>query len=199
MSSLREKFADHENELWKRLSDELGGRLTDEKGWRHDKLVACMGSWSVTLDYHSEPGYRSEHIYTRLRAPFVNPDGLRFAISHQDVFANIGKLLGMQDIQVDHEPFDKMFLVQGSDPDKIKALFDDDRLRELTKLEPDIHLQVRDAGSWFKDDFPDGVDELVLELQGEVKDIDRLKRLYELFSRVLNGLCALGSAYEGSC
>lgn len=196
MASLRERFADRENELWKKLNDELGGQLTDQKGARHDKVVAQVGSWAVTLDQHSEAGYRSQHIYTRLRAPFVNPEGLRFAVSHQGVFENIGKLMGMQDIQVEHEPFDKMFLVQGTDPDKIKALFDDDRLRELTKLEPNIHLQVRDAGNWFEDFYPDNVDELVLEVQGEVEDLHRLKRLFDLFARVLDGLCRLGSAYE---
>lgn len=196
MASLREKFADRENELWKKLSDDLGGQLTDEKGKRHDKVVAQVGSWAVTLDQHSEAGYRTEHIYTRLRAGFVNPDGLRFAVSHQGVFTNIGKLVGMQDIRVEHEPFDKMFLVQGSDPDKIKSLFDDDKLRELTKLEPNIHLQVRDAGSWFEDFFPDDIDELVLEVEGEVKDLQRLKRLFDLFARALDGMCRLGSAYE---
>ncbi len=196
MASLRERFADRENELWKKLSDELGGKLTDEKGARHDKVVAQVGSWAVTLDQHSEAGYRSEHIYTRLRAAFVNPDGLRFAVSHQSVFSNIGKLIGMQDIQVEHEPFDKMFLVQGSDPDTIKSLFDDGKLRELTKLEPDIHLQVRNAGDWFEDYFPDDVDELVLEVEGEVRDLHRLKRLFDLFARVLDGMCRLGSAYE---
>jgi hypothetical protein len=196
MASLRERFAGHENALWKKISDELGGQLTDQKGARHDKVVADIGSWTVTLDQHTEAGYRSEHVYTRLRAAFVNPDGLRFAVSHQTVFANIGKLVGLQDIQVDHEPFDNMFLIQGTDADKIKALFDDDKLRELTKLEPNIHLQVRDAGSWFEDFYPDNVDELVLEVQGEVKDLDRLKRLFDLFSNVMDGLCRIGSAYE---
>jgi hypothetical protein len=196
MGSLRERFADRENELWKQLSDELGGELTDAKGTRQDKVHAKVGSWVVTLDEHSEAGYRSEHVYTRLRGNFVNPEGFRLAISHQGVFAHIGKIVGMQDIQVDHEPFDKMFLVQGSDPDTIKKLFDDDRLRELIKLEPDIHLQVRDAGDWFEDHFPDNVDELVLEVQGQVQDLARLKRLFDLFARVLDRLCGLGSAYE---
>jgi len=196
MASLRERFADHENALWKQICDELGGELTDEKGSRHDKVVAQVGQWTVTLDQHSEPGYRTEHLYTRLRAPFVNPDGLRFAVSHQGIFTNIGKLVGMQDIKVEHEPFDKMFCIQGSDPEKIKALFHDDALRELVKLEPHIHIQVRDAGDWFEDWFDDQVDELVVEVEGEVKDIHRLQRLFSLFARTLDDLCQLGSAYE---
>lgn len=196
MSSRIERFAKQENQLWKQLCDSLGGKLTDREGDRLDKLVAKVGQWTVTLDIHAEAGYRSEHVYTRLRAPFVNPEGLRFAISHQTVFANIGKLVGLKDIQIDHQPFDKMYLIQGNDPDKLKALFDDDRLRELVKSEPNIHMQVRDAGNWFEDSYPDNVDELVLEVEGPVRDLDRLKNLYNIFSLVMDDLCQLGSAYE---
>lgn len=196
MASLLERFADRENELWKKLSDELGGTLTDAKGSRHDKVVAKVGQWVVTLDKRSEPGYQSEHLTTRLRAPFVNPDGLRFVVRYEGVFADIGKLVGMQDIQIERMPFDKMFLVQGSDPAKIKSLFADDRLRELVKTEPKIHLQVRDAGNYFEDFYPDNVDELVLEVCDEVKDLARLKRMFDLFGRTLDGLCKLGSAYK---
>ncbi|MEZ6190515.1 MAG: hypothetical protein R3C45_04405 [Phycisphaerales bacterium] len=196
MASLLERFADHENALWKKLSDELGGTLTDLKGSRHDKVVAKVGQWVVTLDMHSEPGYHAEHLTTRLRAPFVNPDGLRFMVRHQGIFDHLGKLVGMQDIKVDHEPFDKMFLIQGSDPAKIKSLFADERLRGLVKTEPNIHIQVRDAGNYFEDYFPDNVDELVLEVCDEVKDLDRLKRLFDLFARTLDDLCKIGSAYK---
>jgi hypothetical protein len=197
MSPLREGIGKHENELWKRLSEELGGRLTDEAGRRHDKVVAKVGPWAVTLDVHSEPGYRSEHFYTRLRGPFVNPDKLRFVVTHQTMWSYIGKMVGLQDIDVGHEPFDKMFRIQGNDEETIKALYADDFLRELVKAEPNIHIQVRDAGSWFEDYYPEDIDELVLEVEGEVKDLTRLKRLFSLFARVMNDLCRLGSAYEG--
>ena len=196
MASLLEGFADHENALWKKLSEQIGGTLTDLEGTRHDKVVAKVGQWVVTLDKHGEPGYQSEHMTTRLRAPFVNPDGLRFMVRREGVFENIGKLVGMQDIRVGYEPFDRMFLVQGSDPDTIKKLLADDRLRQLVASEPNIHLQVRDAGNYFEDYSPHDVDELVLELHDEVQDLDRLKRLFDLFARTLDGLCGLGSAYK---
>jgi len=197
MSAPLKRFGENENELWSRLSEALGGTLTDVPGGsRHDKVVAKVDPWTVTLDEHAEAGYRSEHVFTRLRAPFVNPDGLRFALHHQTVFQNLGKLVGMSDIQVDHEPFDKMYSIQGTDPEKLKALFDDDRLRELVKTEPNIHIQVRDAGNWFEDFFPDNVDELVLEVEGRVTDLERLKRLFDIFALMLDDLCQLGSAYE---
>jgi hypothetical protein len=37
---------------------------------------------------------------------------------------------------------------------------------------------------------------LYLQVAGVVKDVDRLKLLYELFAETLNHLCHIGSAYE---
>ena len=116
MASLRERFGSHENALWKQLCDELGGKLTDRQGHRQDKVVAKVGPWVITLDEHSEPGYRANTSTPACGPPSSIPKALRFAVSHQTVFSNIGRLVGLQDINVDHDPFDKMFRIQGSDP-----------------------------------------------------------------------------------
>ena len=52
-----------------------------------------------------------------------------------------------------------------------------------------------DGGFWGKS-FPQGVDELYFRVVGVIKDVDRLKLLYELFSETLDELCRMGSAYE---
>ena len=55
-----------------------------------------------------------------------------------------------------------------------------------------------DSGDWFKEDYPEGVDELCLEVEGQVKSYHRLKQLYVLFAETIHRLCLIGSAYEGS-
>jgi hypothetical protein len=40
------------------------------------------------------------------------------------------------------------------------------------------------------------VDELYFQVVGVLKDIERLKSLFELFAEVLDRLCRMGSAYE---
>jgi hypothetical protein len=44
--------------------------------------------------------------------------------------------------------------------------------------------------------FPDGVDELYFQVVGVIKDVERLKLLYELFSETLDELCRMGSASQ---
>jgi hypothetical protein len=55
---------------------------------------------------------------------------------------------------------------------------------------------VKDDEGWFGPTFPDGVDELVFVALGVIKDVERLRRLYELFSTTLDALCRMGSAYD---
>jgi len=150
----------------------------------------------ITLDLHGEAGYRSEVLYTRLRAPYVNPDGFRFNIYHETVFSGIAHLFGGQDVTTGFDEFDHMFVVKATDEDKVRRLCAGKKLRELVKTEPHLHLFVRNSGDWFADRFPEGVDELVLEVEGEVTDLDRLKRLYAIFAQTLHRLCRIGSAYE---
>jgi hypothetical protein len=42
------------------------------------------------------------------------------------------------------------------------------------------------------------VDELYFRVVGVIKDVDRLRLLYELFSETLDELCRMGSAYENA-
>ena len=46
--------------------------------------------------------------------------------------------------------------------------------------------------------FPEGVDELVFHTRGVIKDVDLLKRIFDLFATVLEELHRLGSATEAS-
>jgi hypothetical protein len=99
-------------------------------------------------------------------------------------------------VEVGDSAFDDHFRIKASDEGKIKDLFDDTRLRELLLQEPEAHLYVRDSGVWWESEFPEGVDEIVLEVGGAIADLGHLERLYSIFAASLRGLCRIGSAYE---
>ena len=62
--------------------------------------------------------------------------------------------------------------------------------------QPRIHLEVKDSEGWFGPKFPENVDELYFRVVGVIKDVERLKSLFDLFAAVLNQLCRIGSAYK---
>src|SRR4051812_26592811 len=64
------------------------------------KVQAHVGPWTVTLDTHTGHTGHAHFTYTRMRAPYVNPEGFRFTVYRNGLFSGLGKFLGMQDIEV---------------------------------------------------------------------------------------------------
>lgn len=196
MSVLRQIFGPSKEEVWRQLSGELGGQFVDGGFWKGDKVEVRVKQWTITLDTYTVSTGKQHTTYTRMRAPFVNPEGFRFTVYRKSIFSPIGKLLGMQDIQIGEPFFDDEFVVKGSDPAKLKLLFSNEKLREMFHAQPRIYLTVKDDEGWFGKDFPEGVDELYFQVIGVIKDVERLKGLYYLFAATLTVLCQMGSAYE---
>ena len=55
---------------------------------------------------------------------------------------------------------------------------------------------MKDDEGWFGTHFPEGTDLLQFRVHGVIKDVDLLKKLYDLFAEVLHEMCRIGSAYE---
>ncbi len=196
MGAFRGMFGPSRKEVWQQLSREMGARFVEGGFAKPDKVQATHGEWTVTLDNFAVHTGKVVIVFTRMRAPYVNPDGFRFRVYRRGVFSDLGKALGMQDVEVGHPGFDEDFIIKGSDEAKLRQLFANPKIRELIDAQKDIDFSVKDDEGWFGATFPDGVDELLFQVGGVIKDIDRLKLLYELFAETLEELCRMGSAYR---
>ena len=196
MGILRQLFGPSQDEVWRQLCGEIGAEFVEGGFWRGNKVQARVKEWTVTLDTYTVSTGETHVTYTRMRAPYVNKDGFRFTIYRKGWFSELGKRLGMQDIEIGDPEFDRDFIIKGNDEFKVLALFGNPRIRQLIQAQPSIELQVKDDEGWFSTSFPEGVDELYFQVVGVVKDVERLKSLYELFAETLNHLCHIGSAYE---
>lgn len=196
MKVLRRLFGPSREEIWRQLSAEIDAQYVEGGFWKGDKVQARHGEWTVTLDTYVVSTGKTVIHFTRMRAPYVNPDGFRFAIYRHGLFSGIAKLFGMQDIDTGDEQFDSDFIVKGTDETRVRQLLATPRIRELIAVQPSIHFEVKDDEGWFGTSFPDGVDELYFAVVGVIKDVERLKRLYELFAETLDQLSCMGSAYQ---
>ena len=197
MGVLRQLFGPSKEEVWRQLTAEINGRYVDGGFWKKDKVEARHGEWTITLDTYTVSSGESSTVYTRMRAPYVNPDGFRFKIYRKNIFSDIGKWFGAQDVDVGYEPFDQDFVIKGNDEGKLRLLFANARIRELISAQPHIRFTVKDDEGWFGAVFPEHVDELYFEVVGVITDVEQLKLLYELFAETLDQLCHMGSAYQG--
>jgi hypothetical protein len=200
MAFLKALFGPSREEMWRKLADEVGASYVDGGFWKGDKVDIQHGEWTITLDTYtvsnSTGNSTSSTTYTRLRAPYVNPEGFQFTIYRKGLFSSLGKLFGMQDVEVGFAEFDENFIIKGNDERKLKALFANERIRGLIHSQPSIHFTVKDDEGWFSTSYPDGVDCLNFHVVGVLKETERLKTLYWLFAETLDHLCHIGAAYE---
>jgi hypothetical protein len=196
MGALRKLFGPSKEEVWRKLRSEIGADFVKGSLWRGDKVVAKVDQWTITLDTYTVSTGKSSATYTRLRAPYVNHDGFRFTVYRKGFSSELGKLLGMQGIQVGDPAFDNDFIIKGNNVTLVRSLFANPKIRQLIQAQPNIYLTVKDDEGWFSKSFPKGVDELYFQAGGVIKEVERLKALYELFAEMLHYLCHLGSAYE---
>lgn len=200
MGFLRQIFGPSKREIWTQLCRETEATYVDGGFWKGDKVVAGHDEWTITLDTYTQSSgsgsNRSSTTYTRMRAPYANQDGFRFTIYRRGLFSDLGKWFGMQDVEVGFPQFDDDFIIKGNEESKLRSLFANRQIRDLIQAQPRIYLTVKDDEGWFSTSFPEGVDELYFRVVGVIKDVERLKSLYELFAETLNHLCHIGSAYE---
>jgi hypothetical protein len=196
MSLLRSWFGSSREEIWEQLCARTGGHIVSGGFWKGDKVEIHHGQWTITLDLHSIQAGHTTLVYTRLRAPFVNRDGLQFTIYRKGAFTGVGKWFGMQDIEIGEPQFDEQFVIKGNHEQQVVALLANARIRELLAAQPDVFFTVKEDEGWFAAAFPEGVDELCFQVVGVIQDVERLKLLYDLFAETLDHLCRIGSAYE---
>ncbi len=196
MGVFRQLFGPSKAEVWRQLADEAGGQFVEGGFFGRDKVVVHTGDWTLTLDTYTVSTGKSSITYTRMRAPYVNQDGFRFDIYRKTIFSGLGKLLGMQDVEIGVPDIDEAFIIRGTHDSRLRTLFGDPIVCELLRAQPSLRLMVKDDEGWFGAGFPQGVDELHFQVVGVIKDVERLKCLFELFAEVLERLCRMGSAYE---
>lgn len=207
MGKKKSGFGANQEEIWRQLVAEINQRATgmraefiDGGTWKGDLVRAQVGEWTVTLDTFTTMVMAGEVLmpvsYTRLRAPYVNPDGFRFKIYRASFFSGFGKMLGMQDIETGQPVFDQEFVIQGTDEKQVRRLFSNPEIVALVAGQPEFGtLEVKDDEGWFGAKFPEGVDELNFMARGVIADGGQLRQLFDLFAAILNRLCAIGAAY----
>jgi hypothetical protein len=182
-------FRPSKQDIWESLRHQVGGEVISGGFCRGEKLQVRTGDWTVTLDEYTVMVMAGRVMvpisHTRMRAPFPNPTGFRFSIHRASIFSSVGTLLGMQDIQVGHAEFDQDFVIKGNDEAAVKNLCGNERLRALVMAQPKFRLSVHDDEGWFGTTYPPGVDVLVFDVVESIRDVNRLKGVYDVFAETL--------------
>jgi hypothetical protein len=193
MAFLREIFGPSKSEVWRRLAEEIGAEFVEGGSAKGQKVIAAVGKWTITLETYTTSMSDETLTYTRLLAPYVNKDGFRFLVKRKGPFIRTLSALEMPDVKVGYPEFARGFTIKANDEAKLDALLANPWIRELIRKHRAICLHASDD-IWSHTDFREGFDELRLEVIGVIKDLPRLKSLYELLALTLKHLHGTGSA-----
>lgn len=195
MRILRELFGPSKAEIWSQIAGDIGAYYNEGGFWERGFISYEHGEWEIILDTYTKKQGKSRVTYTRIRAPFVNRDGLYFKIYRSGFFTNVGKYFGMQDIEIGDDYFDQDFVIKGNDEFKIASLLAGDEIKALVERNPSIHFEIRDVYELFTKKYPEGVDQLYFQCRGVLKNEAQIKDLFDLFALTLERLVEIDSAY----
>lgn len=178
-------------EKWLQFSREIDAKYVQGGLFKSSHVKVNIDNWTIVLDTQLIATGRTRTTHTRIRARFVNIAGFYFRIYKNGIFNKICKLFGMQDILIGDIIFDDKFIIKGNDEQKIKQLFSNRKIREMINDQAEIYLEITDEYGGCNI-LENNIAELKFSVDGEIKDVDRLKRLFKLFEKVLNELCDMG-------
>jgi hypothetical protein len=159
-------------EAWRQFASELGAEFIEGGFFRAGKVQAGVKDWTITLDTYSVSSGDSSTVYTRMRAPLHNKDGFQFTVFRTGLISKLDKALGAQDIDIGDPDFDRDFVIQGNNETRVRALLGSLGIRQMIQGQKSIRLGVRD-------------NELRFEVQGVIKDGERLRSIFELVKGTL--------------
>jgi hypothetical protein len=188
LKSLAQPFI-YRRKIWEQLAKEIGAQF-----YRDSRLSVClvMEEWFIYLEeYRNVP---DSPVSVRMRAPYQDKNGFRFAISRKNMFSEIGKLFGMQDVNIGHAVFDDEFIIKSNDEEKVRAFFDNPRLRQLVvQAQPYVSFEIREGERPGIETLFGGSNVELYTVPND-KDIAELKSTFEMFGEALRQLRRIGSA-----
>ncbi|HEY0055388.1 MAG TPA: hypothetical protein VGB63_08535 [Pedobacter sp.] len=172
---------------------------TEEQLW--DIITADFKNDPDPLEYHSileQQGRRiildifNNHAvgfeaiaFTSFNSFIYDRSNFRFTIHNEGFKDEIAKIFGMQDIVLGYKDFDEKFIIKTNDENKTATLFADPELRATLLSLPSLSFSIVE---YTLDDGDGKAPFLELKLAKSVTDIQLLRKVYNAFYKVLQGI-----------
>lgn len=190
METIRTFTASSEPALWAQVAADLA-RQPDLFDYRAD---LCQPPYCVRLELDIDlgGGFEGGYELTTLRAVVPGRPALRFALHEQDWVHEIGKLLGLQDVELGFAELDRTFIITTNDASALRQLLADPAVHQTLLRYPAARLTLAPDA-----EAADAPLLLTLRLEQAVVEPEQLRGLYQLLLRLLQQLAPQTSAPAG--
>lgn len=170
-----------EDEVWKIIAEQLNDKKDDlDYTAQFNTTSHCV---TLDIDIHPDRGEEDEKPLTSFSVQLPDETSFRFKIQKQGLKHEIGKLFGMQDVIIGNREFDKKFLIQSNDVEKVKEVLSDDRVYSELLKHPVVDFKIRERKIGANKEIVLGLD-----LEGGITEPDKLKKAFQPFKAVLSHL-----------
>ena len=157
---------------WSDLAAQAGLAFSPGSFWGKSQLVSGVyRNRALALDTFSTQSGDSRTLYTRLALAVDNPTGLNLALSGEGLGSKLEKLVGMKDIQVGDEEFDRRFFIRGAPEMAVQRLLANSSLRQKLIETRSVNIEVKDRAVRYT-------------RQGFESNPDTLLSLFDLLSEI---------------
>jgi hypothetical protein len=174
--------------IWQEFANEIGGKFIEGYSWHSDKTEIEYNNWKITFDNFTIWSGKHSTEVTRVIVPFISVDKFQFEIYKNGFVRTIEKLFGAQDITIGRDDFDKAFIIKANNELKIKSLLQSQKIRDLISSQKEVNIQISNQKGIWEEKLPKREFELSFYTNEEIKDIEELKSLLQLFKEMLDGL-----------
>jgi hypothetical protein len=188
-------------DMWKQLSDEIGGNFIDGGFWGKDSVILNYRNTVIILE-NSAFSHNHRHSTTTIRCPFISTNGFKFSISIEDAFTHAGKVFGIDDIRIGDKRFDNEMYLKSTDKDKLLTFLDDGTIiKQYFGLAKNISygpiIKIIDHNPTFSLKInPENSFWLYVEFVGLEEQEENLKLYFETFRLTLDRLIEIGEAED---
>lgn len=178
-------FGSKEN-IWKSFSEQTGGTFFEGQYGMLDGTIIPYKNWKIVFDYYDLYSGKFNERFTRIFVSIVSLDNFRFEIYNNGIIRSLEKIFGAQDIEIGIKEFDKRFILKANNGFKLKKLLINPQIRQLLEIQNEVNFEISNyKGIWEKEtqDL-----ELSFFVKGEIKSIETLSSLLDLFKLVLDNL-----------
>lgn len=177
-------------EVWAELANQIGGEFIPGKIVRSSRVVKKYGNFEILLDTYIVGTGKGTMTFTRMRVPFVRENEIQFKLSKKNIFSGIGSLFGMPVVSSYDYDFDDKYIIKGNDENVIREIFQNDELKERIIFQKSLILKV----SPYKQKKSPDSSEIYFQVTGVLKDIEKLRNLFDLFVLLLDEFVDKGVA-----
>ena len=179
---------------WKKIYDDAAIEIMNMGPVADNWIEFNFLNMKVVLATRFVRRKRYENIYyVSVRIPFKSSNGFKLKMYDQRTLAGIvAKIFAVQDIEIGDSKFDRNFIIQSDDENKVIRLFSGEHIKAASFFPDALEITIDSDYGFWATTFPEGAKELCVTVSGITWDTNSYKSLFKLSGEVLITLIEMG-------